>query len=110
MAWTKETHRVYALEYHRVIRAGGDPAAARASAQRAASELPHDTLAPLAHGEKAPSRGWQKYVKVSGAQLVELDRVRDLEHVTLTAAFLGDPLPGRSALDRMSAEDRARFL
>jgi transposase len=42
-------------------------------------------------------------------QIAEAARaeVAMLEHKTLTAAFFGDPLPGRSALDRKSAEGRA---
>lgn len=32
-----------------------------------------------------------------------------LDHPTITAAFFGDPLPGRSALDRMGGEYRPRI-
>ena len=33
----------------------------------------------------------------------ERDARRDLTHATITSAFFGDPLPGRSALDRKRA-------
>jgi hypothetical protein len=34
----------------------------------------------------------------------ERERLRGLSHLTITAAVFGDPLPGRSALDRMHRE------
>lgn len=49
-------------------------------------------------------------VKTRGRPDLELLRERDarkhMEHPTLTAAFFGDPLPGRSALDEYRAAGR----
>jgi len=47
----------------------------------------------------------QKDTPSSLAALEDRDRRYELQaHQSLTAAFLGDPLPGRSALDRRRAE------
>lgn len=42
-------------------------------------------------------------VAPSAEALAERDRLAMLEPVSLTAALLGDPLPGRSALDKRRA-------
>jgi hypothetical protein len=39
-------------------------------------------------------------IKITPAQLADRDARKRLEHSSLTAAFCGDPLPGRSALDQ----------
>ena len=48
-----------------------------------------------------------KSEKVSPVILAERDRRLALQHTNLTAAHLGDPLPGYSALDRKRAEQLA---
>jgi hypothetical protein len=43
---------------------------------------------------------WDKGLWIPPGVLIERDRARDLEPRSLTAALMGDPLPGRSALER----------
>lgn len=55
----------------------------------------YDPDMPLPRGEDHTV-----HVAVPREALADRDRRMALEHASLTAALLGDPLPGRSALDK----------
>lgn len=51
-------------------------------------------------GQLTPSVFLSAQISIPDGVLIDRDRRAQLEHESLTAALLGDPLPGRSALDR----------
>lgn len=65
--------------------------------------LKYRTLRPLPDNQRKKSKKSEPTHWVPQAQIIDRDARKVLAHRSLTSAFFGDPLPGRSALDRRSA-------
>lgn len=68
-----------------------DPDCWKKQAERNARNRPY---IPSTHGPQG------RHTKPCPIALADRDRRMDIEHPTMTAMLMGDPLPGQSALDR----------
>jgi hypothetical protein len=117
MSSDQEYHRIYSKEYMAAIRENCSSEQARIRArmaigqvgsrpkykvarQRRRQAIRAKEGADLSAGRAAAGMSYPKHMRPSDETLREAERIRALDHPTITAALMGDPLPGRSALDR----------
>lgn len=89
--WTAETHRIYARAYAAARRDGQSKEFAAALARRAIGKT---GLKPKA------IRTPEDHIVVDAAAAANAKTMAGVAHLSITAALMGDPLPGRSAFDR----------
>ena len=75
--------------------------AARKRSRLKAYEASREETAAAKAGRTCAGLGNPKHVNVPPDILADAERIRHMEHPSIVGRLTGDPMPGRSALDRM---------